>query len=64
MTRKVKEIFVAQKLAQNTSKEQILKEYLNTVYFGGSAYGVGAAASTTSACPPRRSTGSRPPRPR
>jgi membrane peptidoglycan carboxypeptidase len=44
MTRKVKEIFVAQKLAQSTSKEQILKEYLNTVYFGGGAYGVGAAA--------------------
>ena len=34
MSRKVKEIFVAQKLAQTTSKEQILKEYLNTVYFG------------------------------
>ena len=44
MTRKIKEIFVAQKLAQRTSKEQILKEYLNTVYFGGGAYGVGAAA--------------------
>jgi membrane peptidoglycan carboxypeptidase len=44
MTRKVKEIFVAQKLAQTTSKEQILKEYLNTVYFGHQAYGVGAAA--------------------
>src|SRR5438876_3478029 len=44
MSRKVKEIFVDQKLAQNTSKEQILKEYLNTVYFGGGAYGVGAAA--------------------
>ena len=44
VTRKIKEIFVAQKLAQRTSKEQILKEYLNTVYFGGGAYGVGAAA--------------------
>ena len=44
MSRKVKEIFVAQKLAQTTSKEQILKEYLNTVYFGHQAYGVGAAA--------------------
>ena len=45
VTRKVKEIFVAQKLAQRTSKEQILKEYLNTVYFGHQAYGVGAARS-------------------
>jgi membrane peptidoglycan carboxypeptidase len=44
LTRKVKEIFVAQKLARTTSKEQILKEYLNTVYFGHQAYGVGAAA--------------------
>ena len=34
VTRKVKEIFVAQKLAQAKSKEQILKQYLNTVYFG------------------------------
>jgi membrane peptidoglycan carboxypeptidase len=44
LSRKVKEIFVAQKLAQTTSKEQILKEYLNTVYLGGGTYGVGAAA--------------------
>ena len=52
MTRKVKEIFVAQKLAQSTSKEQILKEYLNTVYFGGGAYGVGAAAQYYFGLPP------------
>jgi membrane peptidoglycan carboxypeptidase len=43
-SRKIKEIFVAEKLAQVTSKEQILKEYLNTVYLGDGAYGVGAAA--------------------
>ena len=52
MTRKVKEIFVAQKLAQRTSKEQILKEYLNTVYFGDRAYGVGAAAQYYFGLPP------------
>jgi membrane peptidoglycan carboxypeptidase len=46
LTRKLKEIFVAQKLAQTTGKAQILKEYLNTVYFGNGAYGVGAAAQT------------------
>jgi membrane peptidoglycan carboxypeptidase len=46
LSRKIKEIFVAQKLAQTTGKEQILKEYLNTVYFGDGAYGVGAAAQT------------------
>ncbi len=44
MSRKVKEIFVAQKLAQAKSKAWILTQYLNTVYFGGGAYGVGAAA--------------------
>ena len=44
MSRKIKEIFVAQKLAQAKSKEWILQQYLNTVYFGGDAYGVAAAA--------------------
>ena len=43
-SRKIKEIFVAQKLAQAKSKEWILQQYLNTVYFGGGAYGVAAAA--------------------
>ncbi|HET7247482.1 MAG TPA: transglycosylase domain-containing protein [Streptosporangiaceae bacterium] len=43
-SRKVKEIFVAQKLAQAKSKEWILQQYLNTVYFGGGAYGAAAAA--------------------
>ena len=44
MTRKIKEIYVARKLAQAKSKEWILQQYLNTVYFGQGAYGVGAAA--------------------
>jgi membrane peptidoglycan carboxypeptidase len=52
VSRKIKEIFIAQKLAQRTSKEQILKEYLNTVYFGGGAYGVGAAAQYYFGLPP------------
>jgi membrane peptidoglycan carboxypeptidase len=43
-SRKVKEIFVAQKLAQAKSKPWILQQYLNTVYFGGGAYGAAAAA--------------------
>ena len=46
MSRKVKEIFVAQKLAQKKSKAWILTQYLNTVYLGQQAYGVGAAAQT------------------
>jgi membrane peptidoglycan carboxypeptidase len=44
LSRKVKEIFVAQKLAQVKSKEWILQQYLNTIYLGRGAYGVGAAA--------------------
>ncbi|HEY6277624.1 MAG TPA: transglycosylase domain-containing protein [Streptosporangiaceae bacterium] len=44
ISRKIKEIFVAQKLAASKSKEWILQQYLNTVYFGAGAYGVGAAA--------------------
>ena len=43
---KLKEIFVAIKLAHIKSKSWILTQYLNTVYFGENAYGVGAAAQT------------------
>jgi membrane peptidoglycan carboxypeptidase len=46
ITRKLKEIFVAIKLAHVESKDQILTNYLNTVYFGNNAYGIGAAAQT------------------
>jgi membrane peptidoglycan carboxypeptidase len=44
MSRKVKEIFVAEKLAQSKSKQWILQQYMNTVLLGGHVYGVGAAA--------------------
>jgi membrane peptidoglycan carboxypeptidase len=44
LSRKIKEIFVAQKLAQIKSKDWILEQYLNTVYFGNHAYGIGAAS--------------------
>src|SRR5215472_4317318 len=43
-SRKINEIFVAQKLAQAKSNQWILQQYLNTVYFGGGAYGAAAAA--------------------
>jgi len=46
LSRKIKEIFVAEKLAKSKSKEWILTTYLNTVYFGNGAYGIGAAAQT------------------
>lgn len=42
--RKFKEIFVAVKLNKQLSKDQILSQYLNTIYFGRGAYGIGAAA--------------------
>jgi len=43
-TRKVKEIFVAEKLASEKSKDWILTNYMNTVPTGASVYGFGAAA--------------------
>ena len=42
--RKIREILVAAHLEQRYSKDQILEEYLNTVYFGDGYYGVEAAA--------------------
>ncbi|GFH33912.1 transglycosylase domain-containing protein [Streptomyces pacificus] len=44
VTRKVKEFFIAIKLAREQSKTDILEGYLNTSYFGRNAYGVQAAA--------------------
>jgi membrane peptidoglycan carboxypeptidase len=41
---KVKEIFIAMKLAHARSKPWIMTQYLNTVPFGGTNQGVGAAA--------------------
>ena len=43
-TRKIKEAFLAVKLQNEQSKDQILEGYLNTIYFGRGAYGVQAAA--------------------
>jgi penicillin-binding protein 1A len=44
--RKIKEACLAIKLSQKWSKQKILDEYLNTVYYGNHAYGVEAAAQT------------------
>jgi membrane peptidoglycan carboxypeptidase len=43
-SRKVKEAFVSLKLQRQTSKDEILQGYLNTIYFGRGAYGIQAAA--------------------
>ena len=46
LTRKIKEAMLAVKLEKEYSKKDILKMYLNTIYFGHGAYGVEAAAQT------------------
>ena len=42
--RKVREAFMAQKIDRELSKKQVLEKYLNLVYLGSGAYGVGDAA--------------------
>ena len=44
INRKVKEALLAMRLSGQLSKTDILERYLNTVYFGNGAYGIGAAA--------------------
>jgi penicillin-binding protein 1A len=46
VTRKVQEVVLAIALEQRYSKDQILTMYLNRVYFGHGAYGIGAASRT------------------
>jgi membrane peptidoglycan carboxypeptidase len=46
VSRKIKEIFVAQKLAKTESKQWVLEHYLNLIYLGDNSYGVAAAAQT------------------
>ncbi|MCK5664786.1 MAG: penicillin-binding protein 1A [Thiotrichaceae bacterium] len=43
-TRKFNEILLALKIDETLSKDEILELYLNKIYFGHRAYGVGAAA--------------------
>lgn len=44
LARKAQEAYLAAKLEKELSKYEILEAYINTVYFGGGAYGIGAAA--------------------
>lgn len=44
LSRKLNEAFLAVELEEQMSKDEILEYYLNSVYFGGGAYGVQAAA--------------------
>jgi membrane peptidoglycan carboxypeptidase len=43
-TRKLKEFFIAVKLARRDDKNKILQDYLNTIYFGRGAYGIQTAS--------------------
>ena len=43
-TRKLREIFLAFKIEKELNKDEILELYLNKIYLGNRAYGVGAAA--------------------
>jgi penicillin-binding protein 1A len=44
IARKIKEAVLSVKLERELDKDQILERYLNTIYFGRGAYGVGAAS--------------------
>ena len=46
LNRKVPEAVLALRLEEKMTKDEILESYLNTVYFGGGAYGIQAAAET------------------
>lgn len=46
ITRKIQEVFIAIRLEQQYTKDEILEMYLNQIYFGRGAYGVQAAAQT------------------
>lgn len=44
--RKLREVFLAHRMEENLSKEDIIYLYLNQIYFGASSYGVGIASQT------------------
>jgi penicillin-binding protein 1A len=45
-TRKFREMILAREIEQHFSKQEILYLYLNQIYFGNGAYGIGEAART------------------
>src|SRR5581483_10148127 len=56
LTRKIKEAVLAVRLEDELTKQQILTDYLNTVYFGNGAYGIKAAAETYFSVPVQQLT--------
>jgi len=49
-SRKIREAILALKLERRMEKDEILEAYLNSVYFGGGAYGIAAAAQHYFSC--------------
>ena len=56
LTRKIKEAVLAVRLEDALTKQQILTDYLNTVYFGNGAYGIKAAAEVYFGVPVQKLT--------
>ncbi|RJO76875.1 penicillin-binding protein [Nocardia panacis] len=46
LTRKMRELIIAAKMARQWSKDDILAAYLNTIYYGRGAYGIAAASKS------------------
>jgi membrane peptidoglycan carboxypeptidase len=46
ITRKVKELFISVKIDQQLEKDQILQDYLNTIWFGRGTYGIQTASKS------------------
>jgi penicillin-binding protein 1A len=44
--RKLREVVLALRVERGMTKREILERYLNAIYFGGGAYGIGAAAES------------------
>ena len=54
--RKIKEVILAVELTSQYPKEQILEWYLNTIFYGNLAYGIGAASQRYFGKPPSELT--------
>jgi membrane peptidoglycan carboxypeptidase len=53
-SRKIEELLISVKLETQVSKDQILSDYLNTIYFGRGAYGIQTAAEAYFGTPVRK----------
>jgi penicillin-binding protein 1A len=62
LDKKVRELVLAYRLNQDFTKDEILEEYLNTVYFGSGSYGIQSAAERFFVAPEAPFGGLRPKR--